>query len=155
MLTTLPIDHHEPDLTGLRPSCHAMLRMAQWNLSLDDVRFVLDHGQRLHRAGAIFVYLRAKDIPRSERRQSHFARLEGATVVVSPNKPIIITVYRRRDGGLQNIKRKPRPSMKPEAPSHADMLSLCCWLLRVVRDETDTFAPHTPTAIKGAQSNAG
>lgn len=83
---------------------HALWRMAQRNISLEDVLFVLDHGQKLYRAGALFFYLRKCDIPQKARRQ--FGRLEGTTVVLSREAPLVLTVYRNRQSGLRHVKRK-------------------------------------------------
>ena len=47
----LPSDNQE-----YVPSDHAGKRMAQRNISLEDIDFVLDHGQRLHKAGAVFSF---------------------------------------------------------------------------------------------------
>jgi hypothetical protein len=85
---------------------HAGQRMAQRNLSFDDVHFVLRHGQKLHRAGVIIYFLRGRDIPAVEWRR--MSRLEGTVVVVSRDGAAIVTVYRNRRRGLPHIKQKPR-----------------------------------------------
>lgn len=93
---------------------HAQQRMAQRNLSLDDVLFVLEYGKCYHRAGAMFFYLRGKDIPKKQRKDNRIAQLEGATVILSRDAPAILTVYRNRDRGLRHIKRKCKYSQPPE-----------------------------------------
>ena len=96
------------------PSQHAWLRMSQRNLSLTDVDFVLRHGQLHHRAGAVIVFLRDKDIPKNKRCHDHYIRLRGAVVVLSRDEPQIITVYRNREKGLKHINRKLERSHKPQ-----------------------------------------
>lgn len=86
------------------PSYHAGKRMAQRNLSLEDIDFVLDHGQRLHKAGAVFFFLGKCDIPDVWRRR--FERLEGTMLVLSNESNTLITVYRNRQKGLRHVKRK-------------------------------------------------
>lgn len=86
------------------PSNHAWQRMAQRNVSLEDIRFVLEHGRKFHRAGVIFFHLGKCDIPHTKRRQA--ARLEGTVVVLSHKVATIVTVYRNRQDGLGRIKKK-------------------------------------------------
>lgn len=87
---------------------HAIKRMAQRNVSENQVSFILKHGYAVHRAGAVLVSLRDKDIPKKLRADNQFARLAGTTVVLSREEPIILTVWRNRDKGLQHIRQKPR-----------------------------------------------
>jgi len=68
------------------------------------------HGHVAHCAGAILVTLRQKDIPKALRAKDLFAQLEGVTVVVSREVPIIQTVWRNRQYGLRHIRHKPRYS---------------------------------------------
>lgn len=88
------------------PTNHAQTRMAQRNLTLEDVYFVLENGQRIHRAGAIFFFLGKRNIPEKLRSDQEHVRLEGSVVVTSRRLPRIITVYRNRSNGLRRIKRK-------------------------------------------------
>lgn len=85
---------------------HARTRMSQRNLSRADVTFVMEHGTILHRAGAIFYYLRKNDIPRALRRNKDLRRLEGTTLVFDTDESVLVTVYRKRDGGLKHIRKK-------------------------------------------------
>lgn len=87
---------------------HAIKRMAQRNVSEKQVAFILTHGYAVHRAGAVLVSLRDKDIPKKLRADDQFARLAGTTVVLSREEPIILTVWRNRDKGLQHIRQKSR-----------------------------------------------
>ena len=86
------------------PTNHAWQRMAQRNVSFKDVQFVLEHGKKLHRAGAVFFHLGKCNIPKEQRRRVD--RLEGTVVVLSRDLPVILTVYRNRQDGLGRIKRK-------------------------------------------------
>jgi hypothetical protein len=96
------------DLSQLQITQHAALRMAQRNVSHHDVHFVMRHGQKLHRAGAIIFFLRQRDIPQEKRSDKKVARLEGTAVITNRCFSTILTVYRNRRGGLQHIKQKPR-----------------------------------------------
>jgi len=84
-------------------SQHAWQRMAQRNLSSADVRFVIQHGQRLHRTGVVFFFLGYDDIPVD--RKKNLSRLEGTTVLMNYQSRQVVTVYRNRNG-LRRIKRK-------------------------------------------------
>ncbi len=103
-------DGYRIGIVSLTTTTHAELRMAQRNVSLEDIRLVLRYGKYFHRAGALIVYLRAKDIPTKRRHDKRVSQLEGTTVVLSRSDPIILTVYRNREHGLRNIKHKPRYS---------------------------------------------
>lgn len=89
---------------------HAILRMAQRNVSEADICFVLNHGHKMHRAGAIFIVLRRCDFPKGLHKR--YDRLEGTVVVVSRETHQILTVYRNRQSGLRRIKQKPNRSRR-------------------------------------------
>jgi hypothetical protein len=99
----IPAGSHIPALTP-----HAFQRAAQRNLSLADIRFVLDYGTPLHRAGAVHVHLRRKDLPGEDRRDQRLQQLVGTTLVLNRDQTCILTLYRNRQDGLRHIKRKPR-----------------------------------------------
>ncbi len=101
-MITYPLKYPQLEVTK-----HASLRMAQRNVSAKDIRFILKHGLKLHRAGAIIFYLRQCDIPNDLRATKLYARLEGTAVVVNRHLSHILTVYRNRQYGLQHIKQKP------------------------------------------------
>jgi hypothetical protein len=86
--------------------------MAQRNLDLGDVALVLRFGRRLHRAGACFHFLAAKDLPHGAARS--LARLVGTTVVTAGR--CILTVY-RNPLALRRIKRKSKHW--PRAEQHS------------------------------------
>lgn len=85
---------------------HARVRMAQRNISSQEIEFVVRHGTRRYAAGAVHYHLRKKDIPQELRHVSNVTRLEGTTVIVSLDTGAIITVHRNRATGFQEIKRK-------------------------------------------------
>lgn len=85
---------------------HAVTRIAQRNLTPDDLVFVLENGGRFHRAGGIFFYLRRCDIPSQSLSDSSVARLEGTAIFVDRDggTATLITAY--RGANLRDIKRK-------------------------------------------------
>ena len=95
-------------ISMLNLSQHAVLRMAQRNISLDDLEYVLEHGERVHKTGVAFFILRKRDIPRADRKRSEIMRLEGTVVLISSmedGKPEIITTYRNK-GAIRTLRRK-------------------------------------------------
>lgn len=82
---------------------HAWLRMAQRNLSLTDVTFVVEHGKRYWRAGALHIVLRYKDIPAPEQRA--FARLDGTVVLLDDAGAVVTTVYRGNPKSADKVVR--------------------------------------------------
>ncbi|MGH2533881.1 MAG: DUF4258 domain-containing protein [Thermomicrobiales bacterium] len=93
-------------------SQHAGRRLAQRNLSFDDVRYVFAHG-RLHHAGkALFVHLGLRDIPSDHRREDQYRRLEGTVLVLDPGTgQHLTTAYRNRRNGSRAIKRKSKRTL--------------------------------------------
>jgi hypothetical protein len=80
-------------------SKHAGLRMAQRNISLHDLEYVLEHGKRINRTGITIYILRRRDIRESDRRISEITRLEGTVVLTGFTKDHrleIITIYRNK-----------------------------------------------------------
>jgi hypothetical protein len=83
----------------LNLSQHAILRMAQRNISLGDLEYVLEHGERVHKTGVAIYILRKRDIPQSDRRMAEITRLEGTVVLTSFSENgnlQIITMYRNK-----------------------------------------------------------
>ncbi|HEY7030160.1 MAG TPA: DUF4258 domain-containing protein [Thermomicrobiales bacterium] len=92
-------------------SQHADRRLAQRNLTFDDVRYVFSHGRLHHRGKALFVHLGLRDIPTDDRRADRFRRLEGTVLVLDPaTGQHLTTAYRNRRTGSRDIKRKPKRS---------------------------------------------
>lgn len=91
---------------------HAITRMAQRGLTEAAIHYVLEHGQRLYRAGALHCFLGKRDIPADDRHDDDLCRLEGTTVLLDPkNKCCVITVYRNREA-LKNIRSKRKRNLK-------------------------------------------
>ena len=86
---------------------HARLRMAQRNVSATELSYIIRHGQEVHRAGAIMITLRQRDIPQEQRHSAIIARLEGTTIVLSREEPLVLTDWRNRRSGSKHIRRKP------------------------------------------------
>ena len=95
----------EPSIASI--SLHADRRLAQRNLTPDDIHYVFCHG-RLHHAGkATFIHLGLRDIPWDHRRDDRRRRLEGTVLVLDPSAGRhLTTVYRNRRRGSRDIKRK-------------------------------------------------
>ena len=93
-------------------SQHAGRRLAQRNLSADDVRYVFTHGRRFHTAHALFVCLGRRDIPEADRRHDARTRLEGTVLVLDPyTGQHLTTAYRNRRCGIRDVKRKSKRSL--------------------------------------------
>ena len=94
-----------PDDTAILTS-HARLRRAQRHFSLDDIGYVLAHGEHLLRTGVTFVYLRRRDIP-AQHQGTRWAKLEGTCVILGQGGGIV-TVYRSANPrtGYREIRKK-------------------------------------------------
>jgi hypothetical protein len=93
-------------------SQHASRRLAQRNLTYEDVCYVFMHGRLHHTGKALFVHLGLRDIPLSDRRRDQFRRLEGTVLVLDPaTGQHLTTVYRNRRRGSRDIKRKPKRAL--------------------------------------------
>ena len=93
-------------------SQHAGRRLAQRNLSFDDVLYVFAHGRLHHRGKALFVHLGLRDIPAIDRRTDRYRRLEGTVLVLDPSTGrVLTTAYRNRRTGSRDIKRKPKRTL--------------------------------------------
>jgi len=101
-MCALQIETHPLLLTN-----HARKRMAQRNLTLEQISYIMRYGQQTHCAGAILLTLRRKDIPETLLKDDTIACLEGTTAVFSREEPLLLTVWRNRQNGMRHIKRKP------------------------------------------------
>lgn len=102
---TTPFYHHLSHTLDV--THHAEHRQAQRNLSDRDIAYVLLYGQRFHKAGAVIVHLRAKDLPYADRADQRCQKLVGTTVVLTrTGRRRVLTAYRNRRSGLRHIKRK-------------------------------------------------
>lgn len=87
---------------------HAAVRIAQRNISLLDLEYILEHGERIYKTGVSMYILRKIDIPPGDANKSHITRLEGTVLLVgfSQNGDLeIITAYRNRNA-LKTLRRK-------------------------------------------------
>lgn len=89
-------------------SKHAERRMAQRNLSAQDVELALRLGHKEHRTGAQFFFLGRRDFPCGAEKE--LARLAGTVVVVEADA-VIATVYRNHHA-LAKIRRKSKHYFK-------------------------------------------
>lgn len=102
-------------------SQHADRRLAQRNLNLEDVRYVLQHGRVYHAGHARIVYLGRRDIPREDMRNDRWRRLEGTSLVFDAESgEHLTTVYRNRRSGSRDIKRKPKRQFPGPVDSYRD-----------------------------------
>ena len=93
-------------------SAHASRRLAQRNLTAEDVQYVYTHGRLHHTGKATFVHLGLRDIPREDRRDDRFRRLEGTVLVLDPTTGChLTTAYRNRQRGSRDIRRKLKRSI--------------------------------------------
>jgi len=83
-------------MTGGTLAAHARLRLAQRNLSPEQVDYVLEHGVEMQRTGVTFYVLRERDVPLGHRRHDRYAKLAG-TVLIVARGGTVITAYRHQD----------------------------------------------------------
>ncbi len=88
---------------------HLRLRLAQRNLSEEDMDFVLAYGRWVRRAGACHVFLGRRDLAPYRELARRFARLEGTTLLLEYQEDLVtgITIFRNRRG-LKEIRKKTR-----------------------------------------------
>jgi len=96
-------------------SAHAVERMAQRNLTCQNVEYVLRYGQKVRNAGAWLYFLGKKDIPGQDRSRDDITRLEGTGVICDDGEgPVdlkIITVVRNKNY-LQKFCRKEKYDLR-------------------------------------------
>lgn len=85
---------------------HTHRRMAQRNISASEIEYILDYGEYLNKAGAMFFYLRECDIPEEDQAIDRVQALIGTAVVICPETQDVLTVWRNRDKGWRRIERK-------------------------------------------------
>ena len=102
------------EVHDLNVTRHAGRRLAQRNLSYEDVRYVFAYGRRYHSGKAVFVHLGRRDIPEEHRRDDRLRRLEGTVLVLDPfSGGHLTTAYRNRRRGSRDIKRKSKRALPP------------------------------------------
>lgn len=93
-------------------SAHASRRLAQRNLTAEDVHYVYTHGRLHHTGKATFVHLGLRDIPEEDRRDDRYRRLEGTVLVLDPTTgQHLTTAYRNRQRGSRDIRRKSKRTL--------------------------------------------
>ena len=104
-------------------SAHASRRLAQRNLTTDDVQYVYSHGRLHHTGKATFIHLGLRDIPVEDRRDDRFRRLEGTVLVLDPTTGChLTTAYRNRQRGSRDIRRKLKRSIFARPQSESDLV---------------------------------
>ena len=104
-------------------SDHASRRLAQRNLTTEDVQYVYTHGRLHHRGKATFVYLGLRDIPTEDLREDRYRRLEGTVLVLDPDTGChLTTAYRNRQRGSRDIRRKLKRSILTRAETRSGAL---------------------------------
>jgi hypothetical protein len=99
----------------LRYSNHSLIRMAQRSISDADVEYVLQHGEKYHRAGAVHYFLGKRQILGADQKRDSVTRLEGTTVLLATDPGAadsVITVYRNRLAP-RKIRRKTKYDLRP------------------------------------------
>ena len=92
----------------LKLSQHATLRMAQRNISLGDLEYVLKYGERVYKTGITIYVLRKRDILPNDRKDAEITRLEGTVVLTGFTQDgnlDIITIYRNK-GAFRTLQCK-------------------------------------------------
>lgn len=93
-------------------SDHAIQRMNQRRLSIEDIDYVIRYGQIIYRAGIAHFFLGERDIPLQDRSVSRISHLIGTTILIeSKNLTEVITVYRNRDA-IKKIRVKEKFNRK-------------------------------------------
>ncbi len=104
-------------------SQHAVLRMAQRNVSLDDLEYVLEHGERIYKTGITIYVLRKRDIPQSDRKKSEITRLEGTVVLTGFSQDgilEIITIYRNKSA-FKELRGKAKYDNRKKYRTHRNL----------------------------------
>jgi hypothetical protein len=86
-------------------SHHARQRSAQRNLSLDEIVFVVEHGELLRNTGVIFREMRRKDMPSFIPANHPYQRLVGTTIVMCKCGHYVVTLYRKAEAFHKNRRK--------------------------------------------------
>ncbi len=89
---------------------HAQKRINQRRFNEDLIKLAVKYGTVIYKAGAKFIFVRRKDIPK-EIPKSIAEKIEGLIIVMNPNDGTIITVYKNKNG-LRELKRKDKRHLK-------------------------------------------
>lgn len=93
---------------------HSMSRMQQRGIPAEALDMVRTYGRRIHCAGAVFCFMGKKDLP-DGLSGSDRERLEGLTLVLSPDTDAVVTVYRNKRA-LREIRRRKRYNRMNRSP---------------------------------------
>jgi hypothetical protein len=86
---------------------HAEDRIRKRGFSKDDIYYVYENGTRFILAGMIHIFLRKKDVPYSDRRNSQAYRLIGTTVLIASNDQVsVVTAYRNPESFRRDRKKE-------------------------------------------------
>ena len=88
---------------------HARERQRRRGITDDQLDLTLHYGTRLYAQGAVFYYLRLRDVPRWVG-DDYAARVRGTVAVVS-HDGAILTTY-RNPKALRRLKKHPRPDRR-------------------------------------------
>lgn len=94
-------------------SGHALHRSAQRNISHEDIEFIIQNGDRLHRTGVIFCQLRHRNIPDDMPGNHRGWQLVGTTVVLCKCGLYVVTIY-REEKAFHRDSRKAKYNHSPE-----------------------------------------
>jgi hypothetical protein len=97
--------------------------MAQRNVSLSDLEYVLAHGERIYTTGITVYILRKIDIPHSDRNKSEITRLEGTVLLARFSQDgylKIITTYRNKNA-LKALRRKAKYDNREKYRPHRNL----------------------------------
>lgn len=108
-------------MTNLQFSAHGLERMARRNLSPSDIDFVRRYARRQHVTGSVVRFLGARDIP-AEYRRTPMAKLEG-TVLIESVDGVLITVYRNRQNGWRDNRKKAKGFRRGEQAAMRGMMA--------------------------------
>jgi hypothetical protein len=103
-MPTQPLQQN-PD-SGLSFSWHAVTRMVQRHLTVDEIEYVVRYGRKVHVAGVVCYFLGKKDLARADASHGQFDRLQGTTVLLDGKRAeTVVTVYRNREA-FKKMQRK-------------------------------------------------
>jgi hypothetical protein len=104
-------------------SKHAVLRMAQRNISIRDLEYVLEHGERVYKTGVTIYILRKRDILIGDRKRSTITRLEGTVVLTGFTRDgtlEIITMYRNKNAS-RTLRWKKKYDNRRNSRTHRNL----------------------------------
>lgn len=90
---------------SIQLSQHALTRLCQRNFTIDDVHFIINHGNKMHNAGVAFYQMRDDCIPNNLPGNHHHRRLAGSTVVTCHCGHFVITMYKNKEAFRKDRKK--------------------------------------------------